>query len=423
MQAQLSKTLLESAIEATRRACEFDRPAGSVLSEFFRQHRELGSHQRRLIADTAFSVIRHKRLLEAIVPQPDSRRIVLSALMISLNMPLSALKPLLSKPDHDWLLDATHIDTATLPPAVRLSMPDWLWQRLQAQYGKQRAIRLGTALLTPAPVDLRVNTLVSGRNDVLRALTSDGIVARPTPYSPIGIRLEGKPSLSRHELFLNGAIEVQDEGSQLLGLLVAPTRRQMVVDFCAGTGGKTLLLGAMMHNQGRLYAHDISAKRLEVLKQRAMRAKLTNVHPMLIGGERDPRIQRLAGRIDQVLVDAPCSGLGTLRRSPELKWRTSPASLREMVEKQRRLLDTSSQLVKPGGRLVYATCSLLAEENVQVVEAFLEAQNGRYRLLDCQPMLGAQKIAFNCGTYFQVTPDEHDCDGFFAAVLQHRSGP
>ncbi len=418
---QLSTALLERAIEATDLVCRFDRPADSALSDFFRQHRGLGSHDRRLIGDTVFSVLRHKRLLETIIPQPDSRRLVLASLLKFLDVVPSTLERFVSQSDWSWLREALQAGTDALPPAVRLSLPDWLWQRLEAQFGADRAMRLGAALLAPAPLDLRVNTLIAARGDVIDALTRRGFEASATPFSPIGIRLAGKPSLSREELLSSGAIEVQDEGSQLLGLLLAPARRQMVADFCAGSGGKTLLLGAMMRNQGRLYAFDVSPKRLEILKQRVKRAHLSNVHPQLIGSESDPRIQRLAGKIDRVLVDAPCSGLGTLRRSPELKWRQSPASVSELVEKQRQILDASARLLKPGGRLVYATCSLLAEENEQVVEAFLDAQNGSFRLIDCQSVLAARKIKLSTDRYFRVLPDQHHCDGFFAAVLEQRT--
>ena len=295
---KLSRPLLESACEATALACKLDRPADSVLSEFFRNHRGLGSHDRPFVADTVFSVLRNKRLLEAIVPDPDPRRLVLASLLKLQGMSIKALEPLAGRSEQPWLLAVKRSSTDTLPPAVRLSLPDWLWQRLEAQFGTDEAIRLGRALLEPAPLDLRVNTLLTTREDVLTALGSQGIDALSTPYSPFGIRLLSKPALNRNELFLSGKIEVQDEGSQLVGILVAPSRRQMVVDFCAGAGGKTLLMGAMMQNQGRLYAFDISAKRLESLKQRLKRSGLSNVHPQMIGSERDPRIKRLAGKID-----------------------------------------------------------------------------------------------------------------------------
>lgn len=418
---KLSKALLEAACEASTLACKLERPADAVLSEFFRANRVLGSHDRPFVADTAFTVLRHKRLLETIVPKPDPRRLVLASLLKLQGMSISALEPLIRPSDHAWLLEVKRAPTDSLPPAIRLSLPDWLWQRLEAQIGQDEAVQLGRALLTPAPLDLRVNSLLATRDDVLEELANDGIEAQATPFSPFGIRLRDKPSLNRHKLFLSGAIEVQDEGSQLVGLLVAPARRQMVVDFCAGAGGKTLLLGALMGNQGRLYAFDVSTRRLESLKQRLKRSQLSNVHPQMIGSERDPRIKRLAGKIDRVLVDAPCSGLGTLRRNPDMKWRQSPESVSELIEKQRRILDASSQLLKPGGRLVYATCSLLAEENEEIVDDFLAAQAGRFRLLDCQTVLAAQGISLATSPYFKVSPDSHHCDGFFAGVLERNA--
>jgi 16S rRNA (cytosine967-C5)-methyltransferase len=415
---KLSRPLLESACEAATLACKLDRPADTVLSEFFRNNRGLGSHDRPFVADTVFSVLRNKRLLETIVPDADPRRLVLASLLKLQGLSIKALEPLIGRSDQAWLLAAKRSATDELPPAVRLSLPDWLWQRLETQYGDEEAIRLGRSLLEPAPLDLRVNTLMANREDVIEALAAQGIDAIATPYSPFGIRLQSKPALNRNDLFLSGKIEVQDEGSQLVGLLVAPARRQMAVDFCAGAGGKTLMLGAMMHNQGRLYAFDVSTKRLESLKQRLKRSGLSNVHPQMIGSERDPRIKRLAGKIDRVLVDAPCSGLGTLRRNPDMKWRQSPESVDELAAKQRRILAASSQLLKPGGRLVYATCSLLAEENEAVVNDFLTAQEGRFRLLDCQSILVEQGVSLPASTFLRVLPDSHHCDGFFGAVLE-----
>jgi 16S rRNA (cytosine967-C5)-methyltransferase len=398
--------------------CRLDRPADTTLGEFFRRNRGLGSHDRPFIADTVFGILRNKRLLEALAPAPDPRHLVLASLAKLQNFPIDVVQSLASDTDQAWLSEIQQTGIEQLPAAVQLSLPDWLWHDLVAQYGEERAIRLGKALLEPASLDLRVNTMQASRDQVMESLAGSGIEARPTPYSPIGIRLRDKPSLNRNELYLNGSVEPQDEGSQLLGLLVAPARRQMVVDFCAGAGGKTLLLGAMMHNQGRLYAFDVSAKRLETLKQRVQRAGLTNVQPQMIGSEHDPRIARLAGKIDRVLVDAPCSGLGTLRRSPELKWRQSPESIAKLADQQRRILDAASQLLKPGARLVYATCSLLARENEDIVEAFLDGQEGRFRLRECQPIPDNSHVSPQNGLYFNVLPDTHHCDGFFAAVLE-----
>jgi 16S rRNA (cytosine967-C5)-methyltransferase len=224
-------------------------------------------------------------------------------------------------------------------------------------------------------------------------------------------------AVNRHELFLSGKVEVQDEGSQLLGYLVAPKRRDMVVDFCAGSGGKALMLGAMMHSQGRIYAFDTSEKRLNNLKPRLKRSGLSNLFPQLIAHEKDQKVKRLTGKIDRVLVDAPCSGLGTLRRNPDLKWRQSPQSIEELKHKQAAILSSAAHLLKPGGRLVYATCSFLPEENQQIVEDFL-ANNRRFSLLNSAELLAQQKIPVDTGVFLQLSPASHGTDGFFAAAME-----
>jgi 16S rRNA (cytosine967-C5)-methyltransferase len=258
---------------------------------------------------------------------------------------------------------------------------------------------------------------------VQATLAEAGVVATPTPYSPWGLRVEGKPQINRSELFTGGAIEVQDEGSQLLALLTEAKRGEMVVDFCAGAGGKTLALGAMMRNTGRLYAFDVSTHRLEALKPRLARSGLSNVYPAGIAHERDERIKRLSGKIDRVLVDAPCSGLGTLRRNPDLKWRQSPQSVQELVAKQQSILASAARLVKSGGRLVYATCSLLAAENEQIAAAF-SAANPDFTPLDAADVLTHQKVEGAAelveNGYLRLWPHRHGTDAFFAAVWQRR---
>ena len=206
-------------------------------------------------------------------------------------------------------------------------------------------------------------------------------------------------------------------GSQLLGYLLAPKRRDMVVDFCAGAGGKALMLGAMMHSQGRVYAFDTSEKRLNNLKPRLKRSGLSNLFPQLIAGEKDLKVKRLAGKIDRVLVDAPCSGLGTLRRNPDLKWRQSPESIEELKHKQAAILSSAALLLKPGGRLVYATCSFLPEENQEIAEHFL-ADRPQFTLLNCSELLAQQKISLDTGVFLQLSPQVHHTDGFFAAAME-----
>ncbi|HWQ39654.1 MAG TPA: RsmB/NOP family class I SAM-dependent RNA methyltransferase [Burkholderiales bacterium] len=417
---RLNASNLRETSAALDLACRLTHPADAVLREFFRARRELGSHDRAFIADTVFAVLRHKRLLEAIVPDPTPRRLAIASLVKLQGMSIGSLQPLLAAEDRDWLLQVRTADTESLPPAVRLSLPDWLWERLVTQYGEAEAVALGRALLQPAPLDLRVNTLIATRDEVLQALARDGIQARPTPYSPVGIRLAGKPAINRHPLFTRGAIEVQDEASQLLGFLLAPRRREMVVDFCAGAGGKTLLLGALMHNQGRVYAFDVSDKRLNSLKPRLKRSQLSNVHPQRLASENDTRVRRLAGKIDRILVDAPCSGLGTLRRNPDMKWRQSPQAVAELKAKQRLILWSAATLAKPGARLVYATCSLLREENEDIVEEFLATHPG-FRSVDCQEVLDAQRIDLPTGPLFRTYPHRHGTDAFFAAVIERQA--
>ena len=210
---------------------------------------------------------------------------------------------------------------------------------------------------------------------------------------------------------------MQDESSQLLGYLVAPRRHELIVDFCAGAGGKTLHLGALMHSHGRIYALDVSASRLARLRPRLRRSRLSNVHPQAIRNENDPRVKRLAGKIDRVLVDAPCSGLGTLRRNPDLKWRQTPQSVAELAQKQASIVRSAARLIKPGGRLVYATCSILCEENEDIVSRFLDEHPG-FRTVACSELLAQQRIKLDTGPFLQLRPHVHATDGFFAAVLE-----
>ena len=266
-----------------------------------------------------------------------------------------------------------------------------------------------------------MNTFTDKREDVQKELKVAGIQATPTPFSPWGLRIQGKPALSQLDFFSRGAVEVQDEGSQLLALLLDAKRGEMVCDFCAGAGGKTLAIGASMRSTGRLYAFDTSGHRLEALKPRLARSKLSNVHPAAIAHERDDRIKRLSGKMDRVLVDAPCSGLGTLRRNPDLKWRQSPQSVAELTVKQTAILASAARLLKSGGRLVYATCSLLPEENEAIAQAF-SAAHPEFVPLSVSETLQALKVqdaASLCsvdGLYLRLWPHLHASDGFFAAA-------
>jgi len=392
-----------------------------VLRAFFREHRELGQRDRAFVAELTFAVVRQLRLLETLAGGRQPRRLLLAALSVLEGRSTRQLEPLLRAGDSELLAQVRAADRASLPLPVQLSLPDWVWQRLLATHTEVDAAALARGLLEPAPLDLRVNTLRATREEVLERFAADGIDAAATPFSPTGVRLAEKPALQQHPLFLEGKVEVQDEASQLLTWLVAPRRREMVVDFCAGAGGKTLALGAAMRSEGRLYAFDTSKSRLANLAPRLKRSGLSNVHPQHIDSENDSRIKRLSEKIDRVLVDAPCTGLGTLRRNPDLKWRQSEPGLAELVVKQGAILAAAARLVKPGGRLVYATCSILPEEDDGVVAAFLSA-HPQFRPLHCDELLAAQGIALDTGEHLRVHPHSHGMDGFFAAALERRAG-
>ena len=416
----LTEYRLELVIQALRVILPLTHPADAGLRHFFQQEK-IGSNERRLTAETVFGVLRHRLFLEHACQQEAAkatpRRMALAYWVRFGGYNLRELKPLLKGSEETWLGQVKGIRMDELPLSIQAEFPEWLVEKLRAAMTDENILASGRALQQPAPLDLRVNTLLSSREEVLQALQLEGIDAKPTPYSPIGVRVQGKPSLNKDPLFLTGRIEVQDEGSQLLGFLLAPKRNDMVVDFCAGAGGKTLMLGAMMHSQGRLYAFDISEKRLANLKPRLKRSGLSNVHPQLIAHENDAKVKRLSGKIDRVLVDAPCSGMGTLRRNPDLKFRQSPQSVEELKQKQAAILAAASRLLKPGGRLVYATCSLLHEENRAIVDAFLGAHPD-FALQSATEILAGQLIALDTGDCLQLLPQTHGTDGFFAAVME-----
>lgn len=395
-------------------------PADLVVSRYFRQHRELGHADRGFVAETVFAVLRRKRSLSVRCGDDvTSRRLLLAALACVQGWNRRELDVVLKEPEGKWLAQAKGVRSEELPPAVRCDLPDWLYDALAMQFTCSELELLAAGFNQPAPLDLRVNPLRAERDQVLARLAADGLAATPCTWSPLGIRLAGKPALSRHPLFVDGSIEVQDEGSQLLGFLLQPKRGEMVADFCAGAGGKTLLLGALMRSQGRLYAFDVAEKRLAKLKPRLARSGLSNVHPVRIESENDIKIKRLAGKLDRVLVDAPCSGLGTLRRNPDLKWRQTPESVAELTRKQSAILAAASGLVRKGGRLVYATCSLLDTENEAVVADFLK-KHPDFVSLSAEEILGKQGIVLACGERLQLWPYRHGTDGFFAAVMERK---
>ncbi|MEY3264489.1 MAG: hypothetical protein RL717_1966 [Pseudomonadota bacterium] len=416
---RLPPAIIGSTEEVLREVLRFTAPADSTLSRYFRDHPRLGARERGVVAEAVYGMLRNKSVYTNFAETgagPMMRRMALLGLADAAGT--DALGGL-SEEEQGWLQRVMEIDRANLPTALRTNMPAWILERLFAQHGEPGALAMIAALNLPASLDLRVNTIKSNREDVIEALTHAGLAPEPTPYAPLGLRLLKKPSLQNMPLFKDGAIEVQDEGSQLLAQIVNAKRGEMVVDFCAGAGGKTLALGALMRNTGRLYAFDVSDKRLAKLKPRLARSGLSNVHPVLIAHENDAKVKRLAGKIDRVLVDAPCSGLGTLRRNPDVKWRQTAQGIDELNVKQIAILRGAARLVKPGGRLVYATCSVLDEENEAIVQQFLAAHED-FALVKMSAVLAEQKITLEMDDYLKLLPNLHQTDGFFAAVLERK---
>ena len=396
--------------------------ADSVVSHWFRAHPKLGIRDRAEVAEVVYAVLRHLRRYRQLAESGVGnavRRLAIQGAIVTMDP--EKVRAVLDPGELAWLDRIAQIEELSMPLEVRGSLPDWLHERIKDLPDLENLV---AALNQNAPLDIRVNPLKAERDEMLADLTKGNAVRHApiaTPYSPWGIRLTGRPAMNKWHQFEHGLIEVQDEGSQLLALLVGPKRGEMVIDFCAGAGGKTLLLGALMRSTGRLYAFDVSATRLAKAKPRFARSGLSNVVPVAIDHENDQRVRRLAGKAQRVLVDAPCSGVGTLRRNPDLKWRQSTQSLAELTDLQARILNSASRCVAPGGRLVYATCSLLAEENQDQVVRFL-AEHPDFELIDAAPLLAARTPLQIEGPYLSLRPDVHQTDGFFAAVMERKKG-
>ena len=415
---RLPPAILGNAEEVLREILRFMSPADVTLSRYFKDHPRLGGRERGAIAECVYAVLRNKSFFTDFAGAGATmRRLTLLGMAEAIGA--DSLGGL-TEDEVAFLTRIKEIDRSLLPPKKLANLPDWLYDKFVAQYGEEETLALAAVLNTPAPLDLRVNSLKTDRDKVIAELATAPIAAEPTPYSALGLRIWKKPALQNLPLFKEGAIEVQDEGSQVLAQLLGARRGEMVVDFCAGAGGKTLAIGAIMRNTGRLYAFDVSEKRLTKLKPRLARSGLSNVHPVVIAHERDAKVKRLAGKIDRVLVDAPCSGMGTLRRNPDVKWRQQPEDIAELTQKQAAILDGAARLVKFGGRLVYATCSLLDEENDGIVQGFL-ASHPDFELVPMHKVLLEQRIPLEMGDYLKMLPHKHGTDGFFAAVLERKA--
>ena len=405
----LRPSALSALAFAIQSAAKFEYPADRTLSYVLREQR-VGSIDRQLVAEGYYAWLRHRLSVEAIAGKDASfPAIALAALARQFRRRVTA-----PRGEEDRYEKFLKLDEE-LGPHARRELPAWLWDRLGLQYGEEERLALADSLLVPAPFDMRVNTLKGKRDAVLARMKKEGFPeARAMLLSPWGIRCPERIDISRHPLFEDGTVEVQDEGSQLLAQLVGAKRGEFVIDFCAGAGGKTLAMAAMMASTGRIYALDVNDRRLDNMGPRLARSGVSNVQPMRIDDENDSRLNKFAGKADRVLVDAPCSGLGTLKRNPDLKWRQSPTSVKELAVKQANILSAASRLVKPGGRLVYATCSLLADENEKIAEGFMQTHAGWTNVLSTL-RAGEEDEGTK---YTQLLPHRDGCDGFFAAVFE-----
>lgn len=420
---RITNLIVDELTRALGVILKLDGPADVLMKLFFRSNPKLGMRDRGLIAEGIYYALRHYASLRfAMRPVHPDRAPRLAALAtLARQHGLDAISPSAIGPEAGPLENVLKVNLEKAPAHVRAELPQWLYDLIEAQY--EDAAELYPSMQEGAPLDLRVNLLKASRDEVLEELRANGVEAYATPFSPDGLRLPTKPGLTQWAVYKDGKVDVQDEGSQLIARLLTPRRREMVCDFCAGAGGKTLALGALMRSTGSLYAFDVNEKRLAGLTPRMRRAGLSNVHPIAIRGEDDQRVRRLNGKFDRVLIDAPCTGTGTFRRNPDLKWRLSPSELERINAIQKSVLEHASRLVKAGGRLVYATCSVLKRENQDVVEAFLAA-HPEWRLVPAKEVFAQQGIVFpeaqweRFGSYFQMLPHVNNTDGFFAAVLE-----
>jgi 16S rRNA (cytosine967-C5)-methyltransferase len=421
-------------IEATDAAP--NAPADAVANSWFRARRFIGAGDRRAIADRHWAMLRNEARLAWTLKRaraPITPRTRMLAQLLSEGLAADAVAGLFSGARHGpaplsggerealRTLAALPADHA-LPDAVRFGVPAWLLPRLAARFGDALEAEMA-AMDAPAPTDLRANLLKATREQARAALAAEGIEAEPTRFSPWGLRVEGRRPVTATAAFRDGLVEIQDEGSQLIALLADARPGMRVVDFCAGAAGKTLALAAMMGNRGRLVACDVNGQRLDAAVKRLRRAGVGNVERRLLEpGEKWTK--RSAAAFDRVLVDAPCTGTGTWRRNPDARTRLSEADLAELVAKQAVILDRASRLVKPGGTLVYATCSLLAEENESQVSAF-RARTASFEVVPlAEAWAAVASGAPPCaGPFLSLTPARHGTDGFFAAVLRRTSVP
>ena len=414
----LNLNLIQHCANILGEILDFHGPADMKLSNYYREHGKLGQKDRVEIAECIYGIIRRLRFLKKINEDDGNyKKLVIAWLIKTEGRSIRELEHGLSKDEIEWAKSLKSRDTESYTWPEKLSLPDWLWDLLVEQYGLDEAIDLGRSFLEPAKLDIRINTVKISREELIELLAKEIEDIEVMAYSPSGIRIPRGTSLSKNPLFVEGKIEVQDESSQILSFIVDAKRGLMVADFCAGAGGKSLAIGAIMKNTGRIYAYDISEKRIINLGKRLKKSGLSNLFAQKIKNEKDAKLKKLHGKFDRVLADVPCSGTGTFRRNPDLKWKNSIEDLDELNIKQLAILEEAKKLVKKEGRLIYSTCSLLKRENESIVEKFLDG-NKNFRVISVNEILVKNQIPLSTGSFLKLTPHHQKTDGFFAAVLE-----
>ncbi|TVQ84668.1 MAG: RsmB/NOP family class I SAM-dependent RNA methyltransferase [Micavibrio sp.] len=421
---------LQSAVTILEEIFTSPLPADSVISAHFRKNRYIGSKDRRAVTERLYRILRHYHRLSRHLPAVDARALVLAdTVLLEEKDPriLFGHKEDRYGPDALSAAEEAILQTLTgkkltdknTPERIALECPEWAYEMLKTELDKNFQ-GVMTAMLAEAPLDLRVNILKTDRAALKAALEKEtGFSVEETPHSPWGLRIsDGRPPLGQIKLFQDGLFEVQDEGSQLVALAADAKPGMRVFDFCAGAGGKTLALGMMMQNKGGITAADISEGRLKRARLRFRRAGLHNIRTLHLSSESDKALKRGRGTYDIVLVDAPCTGTGTWRRDPDKKWRHVGPDLAELTALQARILDSAAKLVKPGGKLVYATCSLLAAENEDIFDAFLE-NTPDFTPQNLRDAPHLKHIPFD-GAYLRLLPSLHKTDGFFCAIAMRQ---
>lgn len=422
---------IQAVIELIAEVIATPRPADTLASFYFRNRRYIGSKDRTAINTRFYRLMREYFRLSWWIEQAgcplDARALVIAEAIFDGEHTASTIGAAfsgekftpapLTKEERKLikLIDGQQLLHPDMPLRYRTECPEWAFDSLQQALGASYETEMN-AMLSPAPMDLRVNTIKAERDEILGWLQEDGFEAEAGKISPLSIRVFGRPQISKHPLFESGAIEIQDEGSQMVAVIADAKPGEQVVDFCAGAGGKTLAIAASMKNKGRVIAMDVLDKRLLRAKERFKRAGLHNIETRALTGERDRYVKRHQGSFDLVLVDAPCSGTGTWRRDPDKRWRMLGPGLSGLLPLQKSILDSAHRMVKPGGRLVYATCSLLPEENENQVKAFL-AEHPEFEIKRADSIIKSK----GAGEFLKMTPAQHDTDGFFAAVLVRKA--